>query len=161
VHIKFDIYVFIPDFNLFIIIFQVNRFNLIKYRHENYEIDDAREGVLNHKRLKKKECLFNISSNAATWLQRPSAAAGQVQLASSTAPLMMEIVMCKRHLSKENKNNFVTELKYGGCKSGRITTCMWETLIKYRHENYEIDDAREGVLNHKRLKKKDLNMTQT
>ena len=28
---------------------------------------------------------------------------------------------------------------------------MWETLIKYRHENYEIDDAREGVLNHKRL----------
>jgi hypothetical protein len=57
----------------------------------------------------------------------------------------------KRHLSKENKNNFVTELKYGGCKSGRIATCMWETLIKYRHENYEIDDAREGVLNHKRL----------
>jgi hypothetical protein len=28
---------------------------------------------------------------------------------------------------------------------------MWETLIKYRHENYEINDAREGVLNHKRL----------
>lgn len=42
-------------------------------------------------------------------------------------------------------------MKYGGCKSGRITTCMWETLIKYKHENYEIDDAREYVLNHKRL----------
>jgi hypothetical protein len=28
---------------------------------------------------------------------------------------------------------------------------MWETLIKYKHENYEIGDAREGVLNHKRL----------
>ena len=45
----------------------------------------------------------------------------------------------------------MTELKYGGCKSGRITTCMWETLIKNKHEHYEIDDAREGVLNHKRL----------
>jgi hypothetical protein len=43
----------------------------------------------------------------------------------------------------------VTDLEYGGCTSGRIT--MWETLIKYKHENYEIDDAREGVLNHKRL----------
>ena len=28
---------------------------------------------------------------------------------------------------------------------------MWETLMKYKHENYEIHDAREGVLNHKRL----------
>jgi hypothetical protein len=37
---------------------------------------------------------FVTELNAATWLQRPSAAAGQVQLASSTAPLMMEIVMC-------------------------------------------------------------------
>lgn len=55
----------------------------------------------------------------------------------------------KRHLFEKNKNNFVTDLKYGGCKSGRIT--MWETLIKYKHENYEIDDAREGLLNHKRL----------
>lgn len=43
----------------------------------------------------------------------------------------------------------MTDLKYGGCKSGRTT--MWVTLIKYKHENYEIDDAREGVLKYNRL----------
>jgi hypothetical protein len=32
-----------------------------------------------------------------------------------------------------------------------IKVSNWETLINYRHENYEIDDAREGVLNHKSL----------
>lgn len=49
-----------------------------------------------------------------------------------------------RTVPLENKNSFIANRKYTSMKTSK--TSMWETLLTYKHQDYQVDESREGVL---------------